>query len=100
MNRASNEDSGEEYMDRSRRNFLRGAFTATALLGAGHIASAQSTEHKHQGQEATGEGRTEAAPLSCRSDGTASLPVAGSSMNSPSTSTAPSSTTRTWPCRR
>ena len=62
-------------MNRSRRDFLRGAFTATALLGAGHIASAQSTEHKHQGQEATGEGRTEAAPLSGRSDGTAFLAV-------------------------
>ena len=37
-------------MNRSRRDFLRRAFTATALLGAGHIASAQSTEHKHQGQ--------------------------------------------------
>ena len=62
-------------MNRSRRDFLRRAFTATALLGAGHIASAQSAEHKHQGQEATGEGRTEAAPLSGRSDGTAFLPV-------------------------
>src|SRR5947207_12641059 len=64
-----------EYMNRSRRDFLRRAFTATALLGAGHIASAQSTEHKHQGQEAPGEGRTEAAPPSGRSDGTAFLSV-------------------------
>src|SRR5438094_6275431 len=62
-------------MNRSRRDFLRGAFTATSLLGAGHIASAQSAEHKHQGQEATGEGRTKAVPLLGRSDGTAFLPV-------------------------
>ena len=62
-------------MDKSRRDFLRGAFVATALLGTVRGARAQSTESGHHGHETSSEEETETAPSPGQSSGTALLPV-------------------------
>jgi len=62
-------------MDKSRRDFLRRAFAATALFGAARSARAQSTEPGHHGHETTSEGGTETVSPPDRSNDTALLPV-------------------------
>jgi FtsP/CotA-like multicopper oxidase with cupredoxin domain len=62
-------------MNKSRRDFLRGAFTATALLGAAGIAKAQSNESSHLGHETTGGEGNETTPSPDQSSGTALLSI-------------------------
>ena len=62
-------------MNKSRRDFLRGAFAATALFGVAHSARAQSTEPNHHRHETTGKGETETAPSPGQSSGTEFLSI-------------------------